>query len=168
MRSSSPSRIRDAVLTAFALLTAAFCATIIYLGSKDIEASRLRSEIERAFMAGLLDCSGKLTDVERRFAPFAAGRGDLEKVEAATTELGQSADALIAAARRREDAASAEHCVELAGRARALRSIAAAMAYLSTHEGLPEEWRIDFVAVECDPQGKVRRIEVIENAIEGE
>jgi putative endonuclease len=43
--------------------------------------------------------------------------------------------------------------------------ITSALAYLSEHEDLPEFWRIDFVAVELDQNGKARRIELIENAI---
>lgn len=43
--------------------------------------------------------------------------------------------------------------------------IASALAYLSQHDDLPESWRIDFVAVELDRNGKATRIEVIENAI---
>jgi hypothetical protein len=33
---------------------------------------------------------------------------------------------------------------------------------------LPQQWRIDFVAVELDRGGKPRRIEVIKNAIDGD
>jgi putative endonuclease len=44
--------------------------------------------------------------------------------------------------------------------------LAAALDYLSRHEGLPENWRIDFVAVEIDPAGrKPARVEIIENAV---
>ena len=43
--------------------------------------------------------------------------------------------------------------------------IASAMDYLSSHENLPEQWRIDFVAVELDKEGKATRLEIIENAI---
>jgi putative endonuclease len=43
--------------------------------------------------------------------------------------------------------------------------ISSALAYLSEHQDLPESWRIDFVAVELDRDGKATRIEVIENAI---
>lgn len=43
---------------------------------------------------------------------------------------------------------------------------ATAMDYLAKHPGLPEDWRIDFVAVELDPAaGKATRIEIIENAL---
>ena len=43
--------------------------------------------------------------------------------------------------------------------------IASALTYLSSHQDLPESWRIDFVAVELDQKGKTKRIELIENAI---
>jgi putative endonuclease len=43
--------------------------------------------------------------------------------------------------------------------------IASALTYLNTHKDLPESWRIDFVAVELDQNGKASRIELIENAI---
>jgi len=43
--------------------------------------------------------------------------------------------------------------------------IASALAYLNSHKDLPESWRIDFVAVELDQNGKATRIELIENAI---
>jgi putative endonuclease len=41
----------------------------------------------------------------------------------------------------------------------------AAIRYVQAHRGLPEAWRIDFVAVELDRTGKATRIEVIENAV---
>ena len=43
-----------------------------------------------------------------------------------------------------------------------------AARYQETHEGLPMQWRIDFVAVELDREGNPRRIEVIKNAVEGD
>ena len=46
------------------------------------------------------------------------------------------------------------------------RLIASALTYNSTHQNLPSQWRIDFVAVELDDKGKNKRIELIENAIE--
>ncbi len=42
----------------------------------------------------------------------------------------------------------------------------AARHYLQSHEDLPEQWRIDVVAIELTPEGKTRRIELIENAVE--
>jgi len=44
----------------------------------------------------------------------------------------------------------------------------AAARYLESHQNLPAEWRIDFVAVELDGQGHPQRLEVIKNAVEGE
>ncbi len=44
--------------------------------------------------------------------------------------------------------------------------ISTAMEYLNSHHGLPENWRIDFVAVELDPlTNKATRIEIIEDAL---
>lgn len=45
------------------------------------------------------------------------------------------------------------------------RLIASALVYLNSHQDLPSLWRIDFVAVELDQNGKATRIELIENAI---
>jgi putative endonuclease len=41
----------------------------------------------------------------------------------------------------------------------------AARHYLQSRDDLPEQWRIDVVAVELTPEGKTRRIELIENAV---
>jgi putative endonuclease len=47
------------------------------------------------------------------------------------------------------------------------RMIAMAVEYLSRHEEWAERaWRIDFVAIELEPNGKVKRIEVIKSAVE--
>ena len=43
--------------------------------------------------------------------------------------------------------------------------ISLALAYLNSHEDLPSLWRIDMVAVEMGRDGKVSRVELIENAI---
>lgn len=43
--------------------------------------------------------------------------------------------------------------------------ISTALAYIGSHRDLPSLWRIDFVAIELDQEGKVIRIELIENAI---
>ncbi len=51
-------------------------------------------------------------------------------------------------------------------RAKKRRLIASALTYTSTHQNLPAQWRIDVVAIELDDQGKTRRIELIENAVE--
>jgi len=45
--------------------------------------------------------------------------------------------------------------------------ISTALDYLNSHRDLPENWRIDFVAVELDPlTNRATRIEIIENAVE--
>jgi len=44
--------------------------------------------------------------------------------------------------------------------------MSSAMEYLGSHKDAPEDWRIDFVAVELDPGcNKAKRIEIIEDAI---
>lgn len=45
--------------------------------------------------------------------------------------------------------------------------IAAAQAYLRDHELSDVPWRIDFVAVELTSDGRLMRVEVIQNAVEG-
>lgn len=45
---------------------------------------------------------------------------------------------------------------------------AVAEHYRQTHENLPSSWWIDVVAIEMDKKGKVRRINLIENAVSGE
>jgi len=47
-----------------------------------------------------------------------------------------------------------------------LKNVAA--RYLECHDGLPLQWLIDFVAVELDRTGKPSRLEVIQNAVEGD
>jgi putative endonuclease len=44
---------------------------------------------------------------------------------------------------------------------------ALAERYYQEQENLPDNWRIDVVAVEMGRGGKVKRVEIIENAIEG-
>ena len=46
------------------------------------------------------------------------------------------------------------------------RLIASALTYTTTHQNLPALSRIDVVAIELDDKGQVKRIELIENAIE--
>jgi putative endonuclease len=43
----------------------------------------------------------------------------------------------------------------------------AANHYLQNHDKLPASWRIDVVAIELEADNKLKRIELIENAIEG-
>jgi len=50
-------------------------------------------------------------------------------------------------------------------RAKREKLVNTALTYLASHESTPETWRIDFVAVELDQQGKATRLEVIENAV---
>ena len=45
--------------------------------------------------------------------------------------------------------------------------IASAQEYVSANEVSECDWRIDLVAVELDSSGRLQRIEVIENAVEG-
>ncbi|GAF92045.1 unnamed protein product, partial [marine sediment metagenome] len=45
------------------------------------------------------------------------------------------------------------------------RMRATAFHYRQTHNDLPLLWRIDFVAVELNQEGKPSRIELIENAV---
>lgn len=47
------------------------------------------------------------------------------------------------------------------------RLITLAMAYRDSHQNLPTDWRIDVVAVELEPDGRLKRLEHIENAVEG-
>ena len=44
--------------------------------------------------------------------------------------------------------------------------IKCAYYYLQNHKNLPEQWRIDLVAVELDSYDKIKRIEIVENALE--
>jgi putative endonuclease len=43
--------------------------------------------------------------------------------------------------------------------------VAVAMSFLQTNEDLPSEWRIDVVAIEVSPRGRVTRTELIQNAV---
>jgi len=52
--------------------------------------------------------------------------------------------------------------------AKAEHLIAVAERYREAHPDLPLSWRIDLVAVELNRAGTCRRVELIENAIEGE
>ena len=46
--------------------------------------------------------------------------------------------------------------------------IATAETYMQSRADLPEQWRIDFVAVDVDAQGRITRIERMENAVPSE
>ncbi len=39
-----------------------------------------------------------------------------------------------------------------------------ALEYLSTHPNLPPDWRIDVLALDMDGSGRVKSLELIENA----
>lgn len=45
------------------------------------------------------------------------------------------------------------------------RLVETALVYLTTHQDLPEDWRIDLLAIETDREGKARRITLIDNAV---
>lgn len=45
------------------------------------------------------------------------------------------------------------------------RLLAVAQAYIQEHADAPPDWRIDVVAVEISPRGKLLRLEVVENAV---
>ena len=45
------------------------------------------------------------------------------------------------------------------------RLIATAETYRKSKAGLPEQWRIDLVAVDVDWRGDITRIELVENAV---
>ena len=47
------------------------------------------------------------------------------------------------------------------------RLIKLAEQYGQSHDNLPETWRIDVVAIKMGSSGKIDRIEIIENAIDG-
>ncbi len=49
-----------------------------------------------------------------------------------------------------------------------MKLVTTALSYIDSHQNLPSLWRIDIVAIEIDPSGKSKRIELIENAISGE
>ena len=49
--------------------------------------------------------------------------------------------------------------------AKAEKLIDLADTYLQTHDDLPPFWRIDVVAVELTPRGRILRLELIENAV---
>ncbi len=51
--------------------------------------------------------------------------------------------------------------------AKMARLRATASHFRQTHDNLPPLWRIDVVAVELDKEGKLLRIELIENAVGG-
>lgn len=50
--------------------------------------------------------------------------------------------------------------------AKQARLIVLAEAYRQEHPEAPEAWRIDVVAVELTPQGRLERVDVLQNAVE--
>ena len=46
------------------------------------------------------------------------------------------------------------------------RMIACAQEYIEATQSESREWRIDVIAVELDPQGRLIRLDVLENAVE--
>jgi putative endonuclease len=66
--------------------------------------------------------------------------------------------------RRSQSFGSPEESITLVKKER-LRTLAD--RYGQEHQGLPLNWRIDVVAVQIDRSNKARRIEIIENAVEG-
>jgi putative endonuclease len=47
------------------------------------------------------------------------------------------------------------------------RLSAVAARYGVEHQGLPDQWRIDVLAIEMESDGRVSRLELIENAVDG-
>ena len=45
------------------------------------------------------------------------------------------------------------------------RLVSSAFTYIETHQDLPSLWRIDVVAIETNLEGKLKRIEIIEDAV---
>jgi len=45
------------------------------------------------------------------------------------------------------------------------KMVASAFTYLSTHQDLPLQWRLDLVAIELDQESKAKRIELIQNVV---
>ncbi len=66
--------------------------------------------------------------------------------------------------RRSQSFGSPEESITLAKKER-LRTLAE--RYGQEHQSLPLNWRIDVVAIQMDKGNKIKRIEIIENAVEG-
>lgn len=45
--------------------------------------------------------------------------------------------------------------------------VTSALTYLSTHQNLLSQWRIDLIAIKLDQKGKATGIELIHNAVDG-
>lgn len=46
--------------------------------------------------------------------------------------------------------------------------VSTALGYIQSHDELPAQWRIDFIAIEMSYNGKPSRIDLIENAVESQ
>jgi putative endonuclease len=79
--------------------------------------------------------------------------------------VAQKKDCLVFVEVRTKASASFGSPEESVTSAKKEKLIASALTYLSEHDDLPESWRLDFIAVELDQNGKATRIELIENAI---
>ncbi len=93
--------------------------------------------------------------VERNFRCVA---GEIDLV----TKFGEAWVFVEVRTRRGVDFGSPEESVTLRKKS---HLIAAAQTYLQDHALADVNWRIDFVAVELSPQGKLLRVDVIENAV---
>lgn len=79
--------------------------------------------------------------------------------------VAQDKDCLVFAevrSRRSHEFGSPEESITRSKREKLTSS---ALSYLQTHSGLPSLWRIDVVAIELEPNGKVSRLELIQNAL---
>ncbi len=47
------------------------------------------------------------------------------------------------------------------------RLIATAEAFIQSRDDLPQQWRIDLVAIEVDRRGRTVRMDIVENAVTG-
>ena len=79
-------------------------------------------------------------------------------------EQGESLVFVEVRTRRGDRFGTPEESITLAKRA---HLIAAAQTYLQAHSLPDRDWRIDVVAVEMSDRGRLQRVDVIENAIEG-
>jgi putative endonuclease len=80
-------------------------------------------------------------------------------------EQGESLVFVEVRTRRGDRFGTPEESITLAKRA---HLIAAAQAYLQAHALEDRDWRIDVAAVEMTARGELVRVDVIENAIEGD
>lgn len=89
---------------------------------------------------------------------FRCSRGEIDIVA-------QDGDYLVfveVRTRKSRDFGSPEESVT---RAKKEKLLSLALYYLETHPHLPSSWRIDVVAIELTPEGKICRWELIQNAL---